>query len=104
MNTNKLISYVRGNNGEIMATLVATADNKIGLAIRSTKEKCVRAVGVSIAEERARSGYIPSIPNRFVLKDGQKVSLDQMINDAAYDLRQRADKYFKFDPEAQKRL
>jgi hypothetical protein len=104
MTSNKLIHYVRGNNGDILATLVATQDKKIGLAVRNTKEKCVKAAGVSIAEERAHSGYIPNIPNRYIRRDGEKVSLYQMISDAAHDLRQRADKYFKFDPEAQQKV
>jgi len=92
-----LISYVKDNTGYILATIVGLSADKVGVAIRSPKEKrCQKKLGVRVATARAERGISPRFPDRTILnKFYEPTLLSAEVEKKVLAMRERCTKYFK---------
>ena len=92
-----LVNYVRDSNGQILATVVGLSADKVGVAIRSPKEKqCQKKLGIRVATARAELGIGPKFPDRTILnKFYESTLLSVEVEKKVLAMRKRCAKYFK---------
>ena len=98
MSNNILIKHVRDDFRTPVATIVATNEDMIGVAICSPKDHFNRKRGISIAYNRAFIKSPPAFeedfPNREIVKDGQFKPLSEIVLAEIERMKIRAQKYY----------